>query len=355
VKDMPTQRENVATILVVDDTPENIDVLKGLLQDDYRVKVALNGAKALKIAQSDSPPDLILLDVMMPEMDGFEVCERLKADEKTKDIPVIFITAKHEIEDEVRGLSTGAVDFIPKPISPPIVEARVKTHLQLIQTRKTLEEMPKKLSRYLSPQVVQSIFEGKKEATIGTSRKKLTIFFSDIVGFTAKSEDLEPEDLSFAINLYLDRMANIALEHGGTLDKFIGDAVMVFFGDPESDGVKVDAKKCVNMAKAMHEAIPGLIEEFNDQGIDMDLKIRVGVASGYCTVGNFGSEVRMDYTLLGRVVNLASRLEGQAEPGGILVSNDTWILIKDQFEGEAQEPIQVKGFDKPVQPWKILF
>jgi adenylate cyclase len=348
-------KEEAPTILVVDDTPENIDVLKGLLQDDYRVKVALNGVKALKIAQGETQPDLILLDVMMPEMDGFECCEKLKADPKTKDIPVIFITAKNEMEDEVRGLSLGAVDFIPKPISPPIVEARVKTHLQLIKSRKTLEEMPKKLSRYLSPQVVQSIFEGKQEASIGTSRKKLTVFFSDIVGFTAKSEDLEPEDLSFAINLYLDKMAQIAIEHGGTLDKFIGDAVMVFFGDPESDGVKNDAKKCASMAIAMHQAIPDLIEKCNEEGIDLALEIRVGMASGYCTVGNFGSETRMDYTLLGRVVNLASRLEGKADEGGILVSNDTWILLKDEFEGESKEPIQVKGFDKPVQPWKIIF
>lgn len=344
-----------ATILVVDDTPKNIDILKGLLQDDYRIKVALNGVKALNIIESDTPPDLVLLDVMMPEMDGFEVCKRSKENPKTAGIPIIFITAKSEIEDELHGFSLGAVDFIPKPFSPPVVEARVKTQIQLIQSKRSLEEMPKKLSKYLSPQVVQSIFEGKQEALIGTKRKKLSIFFSDIVGFTAKSEMLEPEDLSFAINKYLDKMAQIALEFGGTLDKFIGDAVMVFFGDPESLGVKEDAKRCVQMAQAMHEALPELNESFHNEAIDIKLEIRVGIATGYCTVGNFGSETRMDYTLLGRIVNLASRLEGKAEVGGILVSNDTWLLVSDTFEGETIEPVQVKGFEKPIQPWKIVF
>jgi PleD family two-component response regulator len=170
-----TDSERPSQILVVDDTPENVDVLANILRDSHQIKVALNGEKALQIAQSDPPPDLILLDVMMPEIDGYEVCRRLKDDPTTRDIPVIFVTAKTEVEDEMKGFALGAVDYITKPISPAIVEARVKTHLALKNARSQLKGLSDKLSRYLSPQIYQSIFEGKQDASIGSSRKKLTV------------------------------------------------------------------------------------------------------------------------------------------------------------------------------------
>ncbi len=347
--------EEKPCILVVDDTPENIELLTGLLENDYRIKAAPNGAIALKAVKAGGVPDLILLDIMMPGMDGFEVCEKLKEDPETRDIPVIFITAKNEVDDETKGFSLGAVDFISKPISPPIVEARVKAQIDLKRANDTMKELPNQLGRYLSPQIVQSIIEGKSEAKINTARKKLTVFFSDLAGFTSTSESMEPEDLTFCINTYLDRMAEAAIEFGGTLDKFMGDGIMIFFGDPETKGVKEDALACIAMGKRMQEIVVELQEVFSAQGIDKDLHARIGVHTGYCNVGNFGSERRMDYTLLGRSVNLASRLESNGEIDKIHISAETHALIKDDFECiEREEPIMVKGFDRPLQTYWVV-
>lgn len=344
---------NKSQILVVDDTPENVDVLAGILREDYKVKVALNGPKALAIARSDSPPDLILLDVMMPDMDGYEVCRQLQADAATSGIPIVFVTAKTEVDDETKGFELGAVDYITKPISPAVVQARVRTHLALRQSKQELEGLSDKLSRYLSPQVYQSIFEGRQDARIGSSRKKLTVFFSDIVGFTKQTEGMEPEDLAFILNGYLNRMAGVVLKHGGTLDKFMGDAVLVFFGDPETRGLKEDAVACLKMALEMKQLIGELGQEWGDKGIGRHFAVRMGITTGFCTVGNFGSEQRMDYTIIGNQVNLASRLQAAAEAGDILIAHETWLLVKDDFDCAPQEPIHVKGFDRPVQTYVV--
>ncbi|MBX3732173.1 MAG: response regulator [Verrucomicrobiae bacterium] len=341
-------------ILIVDDAPENVDVLAAILRGHYQVKVALNGARALKIAQSDTPPDLILLDVMMPEMDGYEVCRQLAATPRTRDIPVIFATAKTEVDDEARGFELGAVDYLTKPVSPPIVLARVRTHLALRQSRKNLEQLSEKLSRYLSPQVYQSIFEGRQDARIGSSRKKLTVFFSDIVGFTKQTEGMEPEDLAFILNGYLNRMWQIVQRHGGTFDKFMGDAVLVFFGDPETQGLAEDARAAVRMALEMREALTTLGTEWADRGIPRRFEVRMGLTTGFCTVGNFGSEERMSYTIIGNQVNLASRLQSAAQPGEILLVHETWLLVKDKFECVPKEPIFVKGFEHPIQTYAVI-
>jgi class 3 adenylate cyclase len=342
------------SILVVDDTPENVDVLAGVLSRDYRIKVALSGNKALQIAQQDDPPDLILLDVMMPEMDGYEVCRQLKQNAKTRDIPVIFVTAKTEVADETKGLELGAVDYLTKPISPPVVQARVRTHLALQESRGRLKDLSVKLSRYLSPQIYQSIFEGRTDARIAANRKKLTIFFSDIVGFAMQTDRMEPEDLNYVLNGYLTRMSDIILAHGGTLDKFIGDAILVFFGDPESRGVKEDALGCVRMALSMRTAIEELRKEWAEHGVIEPFAVRTGIATGYCTVGNFGSEQRMEYTIVGGQVNLANRLQSSAAPGEILLAHETWTLVKDEFYCLPKEPFRVKGFEHPVHAWQVV-
>jgi len=349
-----SESESRSRVLVVDDTPENVDVLAGVLKADYQVSVALNGEKALKLAQGEKPPDIILLDVMMPEMDGYEVCRRLKADDATNDIPVVFVTAKTEVEDETKGFELGAVDYIIKPISPAVVQARVKTQLALKESRQKLEQLSVKLSRYLSPQVYQSIFEGKQDAQIGSSRKKLTVFLSDIVGFTAQTEHMEAEDLTFLLNSYLNRMANIVMLHGGTLDKYIGDAILVFFGDPESKGTEEDAAACVAMALDMRRAIDELQKLWEKRGITQQFTIRIGITTGYCTVGNFGSEQRMDYTVIGGHVNLASRLESAATPGEILIGPETYALVNSRFACDPKEPISVKGIEGPVQTYQVV-
>lgn len=345
--------DSLGTILIVDDTRENVDVLAGILHERYQIQIALNGAKALQLAQAGPPPDLILLDVMMPEIDGYEVCRQLKDNPHTRDIPVIFVTAKTEEADETKGFSLGAVDYITKPISPTIVLARVQTHLALKQARARLEALPQKLARYLSPQVSQSIFEGKTDARIGSSRKKLTVFFSDIVGFTNRAENMESEDLAHILNSYLNRMAELVLSHGGTLDKFMGDAVLAFFGDPETRGAQEDATACVHMAMAMQKAVEELNEEWAGKGIGSSFAVRMGIATGYCTVGNFGSDQRMDYTIIGNQVNLASRLESASKPGQTRISHETWLLVRDQFECMAEDPIVVKGFERPIQTYLV--
>jgi adenylate cyclase len=344
---------NNSVILIVDDTPENVDVLAGVLREHYQIRVALNGPKALKIAQSDPAPALILLDVMMPEMDGYQVCLQLQTDERTRRIPVIFVTAKSEVEDEAQGFGLGAVDYITKPVNPAIVLARVRTHLALKHSLRKLEDLSLKLARYLPQQVYQSIFEGRQDARIGCSRKKLTVFFSDIVGFVNETEGIEPEDFTFILNGYLNRMAQVVSKHGGTLDKFIGDAVLVFFGDPETNGVAEDAAACVWMALEMKEAIVELNREWLAKGIRQGFEVRMGISTGFATVGNFGSDERMDYTIIGKQVNLANRLQAVAQPGEILIGEETWLLVRDMFRCIAKKPVQAKGFERPIQTYAV--
>lgn len=342
-----------SSVLVVDDTETNIDILVETLGDDYDVSVAMDGESALESVASD-PPDLILLDIMMPGMDGYEVCRRLKSDEKTRDIPVVFVTAMGEVEDETKGFDQGAVDFITKPISPPIVQARVRSILSLKEKTEQLAELSGKLSKYLSPQIYESIFSGKSDAKIESQRKKLTIFFSDIVKFTEITEKMEPEDLSGLLNDYLDEMSKIAIKHGGTIDKFVGDAVMIFFGDPTTKGVKEDALACVSMVLEMIERLTAMQDIWYSRGISSPFRIRAGVNTGYCTVGNFGSKSKMDYTIIGSQVNVASRLEGIAEPGQIIVSHETWSHIQDLIYCIKKRPVTVKGIANPVQTYQVV-
>jgi len=337
------------TVLAIDDTPDNLSLLTAVLKDQYKVKVANSGARALQILQSGPLPDVILLDVMMPGMDGYEVLRRIREDERTRELPVIFITAMTMAEDESRGFEAGAVDYITKPISPPTVLARVRTHLALSERTAMLRSLSEKLSRYLAPQVYKSIFEGKQEASIKADRKKLTIFFSDIKDFTSTTEDMEPEDLTYLLNKYFSEMSKIALEYGATIDKFIGDAMLMFFGDPQTRGVREDALQCVRMAVAMQRRMADLQALWRDKGYDKPFRMRVGVNTGYCNVGNFGSDHRMDYTIIGAEVNLAARLEQMGEPDGIMLSYETYALVRDEFEAEEAMPIKAKGIAGEVR------
>jgi PAS domain S-box-containing protein len=222
------------------------------------------------------------------------------------------------------------------------------------EKNKALEVLSTKLSKYLSPQVYSSIFSGSKEVKIVSSRKKLTVLFSDIADFTATTDDLESEELTTLLNRYLTEMSLIALAHGATIDKYIGDAILAFFGDPETRGVKEDAIACVNMAIAMQRRMRELQVEWRDRGLQKPFQLRIGVNTGYCTVGNFGSEDRMDYTIIGSEVNLASRLQSHAELGGILLSHETYSLIKDHVLAEERTPIQAKGIPKPVRNYTVI-
>jgi adenylate cyclase len=348
---MPAARK--AKILVVDDTPDNLFLMTALLEDEYEVITASSGQEALQIAQSDAAPELILLDIMMPEMDGYEVMRRLRNNSATSGIPVIFLTALTSIEEEQFGLDLGAVDYITKPISPPVVLARVHTHLERSGNARRLQALSEKLGRYLAPQVYKSLFDGSRDAEIRTQRKKLTVFFSDIKDFTASTTKWQPEDITFLLNSYFSEMSKIAQEYGGTLDKFIGDAMMIFFGDPESQGVKEDALQCVKMAMAMQRRMAELQILWREMGSDKTFQVRMGINTGYCDVGNFGSDLRMDYTIIGSEVNAAARLEQAADPGGILISSETYALVRDEIVAAEQEPLRVKGFAEPIEAYAV--
>ncbi|QIG50369.1 HAMP domain-containing protein [Nordella sp. HKS 07] len=234
------------------------------------------------------------------------------------------------------------------------VQTRTDTLDRLVAERTSeLENVANRLAKYLSPQIYSSIFSAKGAATGTLARKNLTIFFSDIAGFTDISDGMEPERLSFFINTYLSEMSNIAIEHGGTIDKFIGDAMLVFFGDPETEGDRNDALRCARMALRMRERVIELDKTWHENGISKPLRTRMGITTGYCTVGNFGSEHRLDYTVLGGTVNLAARLETRAEPGTILMADSTWLLIQDVADATPMGEITPKGFARPVGCYRL--
>ncbi len=217
-----------------------------------------------------------------------------------------------------------------------------------------LEELSGKLAKYLSRQLYESIFSGRTEVEVRSYRKKLTIFFSDIEGFTELTDSMEAEPLSELLNQYLSEMATIAARYGGTVDKFIGDGVMIFFGDPETKGEQEDAVACVEMALAMRERVHELQREWHGRGVTRPLHIRIGINTGYSTVGNFGSEDRLAYTIVGGQVNVAARLEASAEPDQILVSHPTYALIKDVIACEPDGEIKVKGIAYPLKTYRVL-
>ena len=217
-----------------------------------------------------------------------------------------------------------------------------------------LQALSNKLAKYLSRQVYRNIFEGKSDVKIESYRKKLTIFFSDIQGFTELTDRVESEVLTSALNRYLNEMSTIALDHGGTIDKYIGDAIMIFFGDPETLGEQEDAIACVKMAIAMRKRLVEMRREWDVLGVARPLSVRMGINTGFCTVGNFGSEERLDYTIVGGAVNLASRLESAADADEILISQDTFSLIKDVIACKPKEEISVKGIAYPIMTYSVL-
>jgi PAS domain S-box-containing protein len=224
----------------------------------------------------------------------------------------------------------------------------------LTEKSNTLAALSAKLAKYLAPQVYDSIFTGQQDVKIVSKRKKLTVCFSDLVGFTEITDKMESEDLTQLLNHYLTEMSNIALQHGATIDKYVGDAIVMFFGDPTSLGVKNDALACVQMAIAMQSRVSELAHEWTNSGIETPLRCRIGIHTGYCTVGNFGSEDRMDYTMIGGPVNLASRLEHEAPPGGVLMSFETYALVKDEVRCEERGPVRVKGIAHPVATYEVV-
>ncbi len=221
------------------------------------------------------------------------------------------------------------------------------------ETNKQLEGMSSQLSKFLSPQLYQSIFSGSRQGSRVSRRKKLTVFFSDLCGFTNFVESMESEDVTDLLNLYLETMTTIALEYGATIDKYIGDGIMLFFGDPETDGIEADAIKCVKMALDMLKELDNLSDRWERYGLKEPLQMRIGIDTGFATVGNFGSESRLDYTAIGSAVNRASRLEEAADNGSIYISQDTYALVKGAIDAEQLPKIELKGLGL-LTPYKVL-
>ncbi|NMT64904.1 adenylate/guanylate cyclase domain-containing protein [Marinobacter orientalis] len=251
-------------------------------------------------------------------------------------------------------LATGLYICVTALYSHQQARALMMAKTQIQNQREQSAALSHKLSKYLSPQVWQSIFTGERDVRLETRRKKLAVFFSDIKGFTELSEEMEPEALTELLNHYFNEMSEVALKYGGTIDKFVGDSIMIFFGDPSSRGQKEDAFACVSMAVEMRKHMKILRQKWRSQGIKTPLEIRMGISTGYTTVGNFGAENRMDYTIIGKEVNLASRLESLAKPGEILISHETFSLIKERIMCRDKGKITVKGFGRPVPIYEVV-
>ena len=284
---------------------------------------------------------------------------KIKLNDENRYFSLLSTKTKSSITDSLNGVQGQLIDrtaeTILKEENEKLISLNQEAYDSLKEKNTKLEKISKRLAKYLSPQIYKNIFETESEQTNDYKRKKLTVFFSDIKGFTDLSDSLDPDLLAELINDYLSAMTDIALKHGGTIDKFIGDAILVFFGDPESEGLKKDASKCLSMAIAMQNKIVELDRNWReDRGIIEGLKVRMGISTGYCTVGNFGSVQRVDYTVLGSTVNLASRLESICQPKKILVAPETKTLLEKEFKFEAQEAIKLKGFNEPVIPFQYV-
>lgn len=352
--DDTTNTEKTATVLAVDDTPDNLALLSGVLRDHYRIKVANSGEKALRIAQSDTPPDVILLDVMMPEMDGYEVCRRLKADAATRDIPIIFVTAKSEVEDETRGLELGAVDYLSKPISPGIVLARVRNHLALKalrdadkRYRETLEQEKQLLEveQMRSERLILNILPRpiadrlkRGEKNISGSYPEVSILFSDLVGFTQMSSQISAGELVRLLNDLFTRFDKRGEALGLEKIKTIGDAYMAAGGIPipRSD----HAALCAEMALGMYDDLKAFNRETG-----RNFAMRIGINSGPVVAGVIGF-TKFSYDLWGNTVNTASRMESTSSVGRIQVSPSTYAELKDLYLFEPAGEVECKGLGK---------
>ena len=323
-------------ILIVDDAPENIDVLGSALVD-YKRSVALNGEKALQRAMSDNPPDLILLDVMMPGMDGYEVCRRLKAEPRTRDIPVIFVTAKGEVEDETHGFALGAEDYIAKPISPSIVQARVKTHLMLKLAREKLQQeqalSERLLLNILPAPIASRLKQGEK--TIADDYAEVTVLFADIVDFTSISAQMAPARLIAMLNEIFSVCDRLAAKHGLEKIKTIGDAYMVVGGLPQPWPDHAEA--VAEMALDLQREIAALTDDASHP-----LSIRIGIATGSAVAGVIGS-AKFSYDVWGDTVNIASRMESHGCAGRIHVTDAVYDRLRDKYQLEARGVIRVKN------------
>ncbi len=391
--DLKSIAENFSILYVEDEEKlrkENKKFFKNIF---FKVDIAQNGKEGMELYNKNIY-DIVISDIVMPEMNGIEMSQKIKEINPEQDI--IIVSAYSDANYLIETIKIGVDDYIMKPVNYKQildvlykVSTRIKTRKELREYQlnlekvvdekskalqefnskfdemlnsktqelkkinKNLEKFSSDISKYLSPQIYHSIVTENKRVEIGSSRKKLTVFLSDIVNFTKTTQELEPEDLTFLLNGYLESMSKIALKYNATIDKFIGDAILIFFGDPKSKGTKEDAKNCVLMAIEMREKMKEFREDWKNKGISQPFHIRMGISTAFCTVGNFGSKNLMDYTIIGSGVNLASRLESNAEIDEILISEETYLLIKDSIKCQKHSKVTAKGFQRPIQTYIV--
>ena len=352
-------------IILVDDNPSNLRIGKNVLSEKYAVATAPSAEKMFVLLENNTP-SMILLDIDMPEMDGYEAIKILKAKPETKDIPVIFLTAKTESGDELAGLSLGAIDYITKPFQPPLLLKRIEVHLLVSSQRKTLEKqaaelryfndhLHKVLSTYLSGDVVEEIIADPRRLQLGGIKRRMTALFTDLKDFSAIAERLSPEDLVQLLNRYLSAMSDVILGEKGTIDKFEGDAIVTFFGAPLE--LPDHALRACTSAVLMKRLEADMNRKIMEQGLSpAPLFTRIGVNSGEMVVGNMGTERKMNYTIMGNEVNIASRLEG------VNKLYNTWILASEETVKECGgrvlarrlDRIRVAGINEPVRIYEII-
>ncbi len=370
----PLPAAETGNILVVDDNAGNREMLtRRLTRAGHRVEAVGSGAEALALLRQQSI-DLVLLDVLMPQMSGFEVLQRLTSDETLRGIPVLMISALDEMDSVVRCIELGAEDYLPKPFDPVLLRARIGAclekkrlrdrealHLrelaewnhkleQRVAEQVALLERLGRLKRFFSPQLAELIVTGGADDPLATHRRDLTVCFLDLRGFTAFAESVEPEEVMGVLREYHAEMGRLIVEHEGTLERFTGDGMMVFFNDPVP--VPNAAERTVRMALAMRKRVSEMIASWRNMGYELELGI--GIAQGYATIGAIGYEGRWDYGAIGTVTNLAARLCGEARPGQILISKRLLAATSDLFEVESVGELTLKGLHRPVTAYNVL-
>ena len=363
-----------AKILVVADTPQNVKLLTDLLTvKGYAVVTAASGPEALVRIEADRP-DLVLLDVVMPGMSGYEVCQRIRADKANGIMPVVMVTALDPVSERIKGLDAGADDFLTKPINLPELLARVRSLLrikqlydtvetqsaQLAELNRTLEqrvteqvgqlERLSKLKRFFSPQLAELIVTGGADDPLRTHRRDVTVVFLDLRGYTAFAETAEPEEVMGVLREYHREMGTLVLAHEGTLERFAGDGMMVFFNDPVV--VPNPEERAVRMALAMRERVAELATGWRKRGYELD--VGLGLAKGFATIGAIGFEGRLDYGAIGSVTNLAFRLCSEARPGQVLAAKRVAAAVEELVDVEAVGDLALRGFSRPVPTVALL-
>jgi adenylate cyclase len=360
-------------VLVVDDTPLNVKVLADVLgYKGYQVVTAAGGEEALARIESDHP-DIVLLDVMMPGMNGYEVCQKIRANPATIMLPVVMVTALDPAKERVKGIEAGADDFLSKPINQPELLARVKSLLrvkdlhdtvrsqaeQLAEWNKTLEQRVQeqvtqldrmgRLKRFFSPQLADTIIAGGDEL-LKPHRREISVVFLDLRGFTAFTESAEPEEVMRVLGEFHALVGNAVTSHDGTLERFAGDGVMIFFNDPAP--IEKPVAQSIRMALFLQEHFLPLREAWKKRGHELNLGI--GIAQGYATLGAIGYEGRWDYAAIGNVTNMSARLCGEAKGGQIVTNQKTLNAAESPVESEPLGEFTLKGFTRPVAAFNIL-